>query len=257
MRIVVVIPARLASTRFPGKVLLPISGIPMLEHVRRRALLCEEVDEVVVAACDQEVADMVESFGGRFIMTSSNHKNGTTRVAEALLKIDCSHVILIQGDEPLLLPRHIKVLIEKMRQSSECENVWNLVAKIDTFDELDRHSFVKCSLDINDHILYCYRRSPHFSAFNLQERFVRKMLGVIAFKKEFLLDFIKMDETPIEAAESVEQMRIIESGFKISAVTVSPSLPSINEPCEVDLVLKKLFEDDEQSNLLRHISGCE
>ncbi len=253
MKIVAVIPARLASTRFPRKVLLPISGIPMVEHVRRRALLCKDIDDVIVATCDNEVAEVVKSFGGQVIMTSENHKNGTTRVSEALLNIDCTHVILMQGDEPLLLPRHVSILIEKMRQSSKLESVWNLVAKIDTLSECDKHSIVKCSLGVNNHILYCYRKSPHFSDFNLQEKFVRKMLGVIAFEKNFLLDFVKIDETPIEVAESIEQMRIIEAGFNIAAITVDPALPSINEHGDVDFVLEKLFKDDEQLRLLDHI----
>ena len=108
MKIAAIIPARLKSTRFPNKILLPIEGMPMIEHVRRRALMCPVLSEVIVATCDEEIAEVIRAKGGRVIMTSDSHVNGTTRIAEAVAQVDCSHVILLQGDEPLLLPRHIQ-----------------------------------------------------------------------------------------------------------------------------------------------------
>ena len=111
MKKVVVIPARLNSKRFPNKILFDLKGLPMIEHVRRRALLAKNVEEVYIATCDIEIRDVLEGYGAEVIMTSKNHKNGTTRVAEAVSNINCSNVILIQGDEPLLLPRHLDKMI--------------------------------------------------------------------------------------------------------------------------------------------------
>ena len=112
MKTVAVIPAHLASVRFPEKILFDIHGLPMIEHVRRRALLANSLTEVYVATCDYRIAEVVTSYGGNVIMTNNLHKNGTTRVAEAIADVDCTHVVLLQGDEPLLLPRHIDSVIK-------------------------------------------------------------------------------------------------------------------------------------------------
>jgi 3-deoxy-manno-octulosonate cytidylyltransferase (CMP-KDO synthetase) len=249
MKIAAVIPARLASSRFPRKVLLPIEGLPMVEHVRRRALLCEGLSEVVVATCDTEVADMVASHGGRAVMTADTHQNGTTRVAEAIAAIDCTHVILLQGDEPLMLPRHVQALAAAMRTQPDVP-AWNLVAAVGEADEMDRHSFVKCAVAQPDRILYCFRRSPYFSHFSQHREYARKMLGIIAYRRDFLLQLTALPSSPAEKAESIEQMRILENGFPFHFVEVAPSLPSINEQYELNEVLVSLQCDAEQQALL-------
>lgn len=249
MKIVAVIPARLASTRFPRKVLLPIHGLPMVEHVRRRALLCNAISSVIVATCDEEVANVIKGFGGNVVMTAETHLNGTTRVAEAVESLDCSHVMLLQGDEPLLLPRHLDLLARSIAASPQVE-AWNAIGAIEHPDELDRHSFVKCAISQSGRILYCFRRSPCFSDFSTQQTFVKKLLGIMAYKKDFLLRLTGLPPSPIERAESIEQIRIIEYGFDLQSVQVSPSLPSINEPHEVDAVLNAIRQDGEQSALL-------
>ena len=252
MRIIAVIPARLASTRFPRKVLLPIEGLPMLEHVRRRALLCPDLAEVVVATCDAEIADLVHAQGGTAVMTSHEHQNGTTRVAEAIASIDCTHVVLLQGDEPLLLPRHVEALASAIRAEPDVP-AWNLVGELDNSEEMDRHSFVKCAITEANRVLYCFRRSPFYSEFSSHKAFARKMLGVIAYRKDFLLHLTTLAPSPVETAESIEQMRILENGYSLKYVEVSPSLPSINEPAEVNEVLDLLRKDIEQQSMLQLI----
>jgi 3-deoxy-manno-octulosonate cytidylyltransferase (CMP-KDO synthetase) len=254
MKIAAVIPARLRSTRFPNKILLPIHGLPMIEHVRRRALMCPTLSEVVVATCDVEIAEVVRANGGRVIMTSDSHTNGTTRIAEAVAEVDCSHVLLLQGDEPLLLPRHIEALAEAVIAEPGI-SAWNLVGALEEEEELDRRSFVKCAVVAPHHIIYCFRRSPNFSNFAIQKAFVRKMLGIIAYRKDFLLKLTNLEASPIEIAESIEQMRILENGFSLNYVEVSPALPSINEPCELKEVLDRLLTDREQQDLLKTITN--
>lgn len=249
MKIVAIIPARLASTRFPGKILFHFHGLPMIEHVRRRALLSKAVSEVYVATCDEEIALVIRGFGGKVIMTAKNHANGTTRVAEAVKNIDCTHVMLLQGDEPLLLPRHIDLFAQAM-ESNLHDNAWNATGPIEHESELDRHSFVKCAVGLTDYILYCFRRTPCYSSYDVQRSFVRKMLGIMAFRKEFLLKLIELPASVIEQAESIEQMRIIENGYSMRSVQVSPSLPSVNEPSEADIVLDYIQHNDEQRALL-------
>lgn len=254
MKIAAIIPARLKSSRFPNKILLPIHDLPMIEHVRRRALMCSALSEVVVATCDEEIADVVRANDGRVIMTADSHINGTTRIAEAATQVDCTHVLLLQGDEPLLLPRHVEALAQAIIAEPEV-GTWNLIGALESEDELDRHSFVKCAIAAPHEILYCFRRSPNFSDFATQKTFVRKMLGIIAYRKDFLLRLTELPASPIERAESIEQMRILENGFGLSYVEVSPALPSINEPGELQEVLDCLSVDREQQVLLKVITA--
>jgi 3-deoxy-manno-octulosonate cytidylyltransferase (CMP-KDO synthetase) len=252
MKIVAVIPAHLASVRFPRKILFQIHGLPMIEHVRRRALLSPAIADLYVATCDEEIAAAVRGFGGKVIMTANTHSNGTTRVAEAIQSIDCSHVMLLQGDEPLLLPRHLDVFAQVI-ESDAAGDAWNATGPIEHADELDRHSFVKCAITRTGRILHCFRRSPGYSAFEKQQTFIRKILGIIAYRRDFLLELTRLPPAVIEQAEFIEQMRILENGFGLKSVPVSPSLPSINEPQEADIVLNYLRDNDEQRELLEKV----
>lgn len=252
---VAVIPAHLASVRFPRKILFEFHGLPMIEHVRRRALMCPSLDRVIVATCDDEIASAIRGFGGEVVMTANTHRNGTTRVAEAVKDVECSHVVLLQGDEPLLLPRHIEALVGAMRE--EPDNVaWNATGPIENAEELDRHSFVKCAISPSGRVMYCFRRSPCFSDYENQRRFIRKILGIIAYRKDFLAQITQAQPTPVEQFEFIEQMRIIENGYPLKSVPVEPSLPSVNEPHEAGIVLDYVRENQEQQGLLaRVLSG--
>lgn len=251
MKIVAVIPAHLASIRFPRKILFPFSGIPMIEHVRRRALLADGLN-VYVATCDDEIAQVVEASSGKVIKTYKNHVNGTSRVAEAIAEIDCTHVILLQGDEPLLLPRHVEGLIEKIKLNPEV-HAWNATAPINSHDELDRHSFVKCAVGLEGRILYAFRRSPSHESPAYQINYMRKILGLIAYRKDFLLELIREPSSLMEEVESIEQLRIINSGAKLMSFPVIESLPSVNQLNEVDNVMDYLKNSEEQKILYEHV----
>ena len=252
MKIVAVIPAHLASVRFPRKILFPFYGLPMIEHVRRRALLSGAVSDVYVATCDEEIAKLVRGFGGKVIITANTHTNGTTRVAEAIKDVDCTHVMLLQGDEPLLLPRHIDIFAKAISAEPKGD-AWNATGPIEHEQELDRHSFVKAAISLSGHILYCFRRTPCCSPFSVQKIFIRKVLGIIAYRKDFLLQLMKLPASPIEKAEFIEQMRIIDNGYSLRSVSVSPSLPSVNEPAEAGLILEYIDKNDDQRTLLEQV----
>jgi len=252
MKIIAVIPAHLASVRFPNKILYKFHGLPMIEHVRRRALMSSLIKDVYVATCDKKIADTVEQFGGKVILTSNKHKNGTSRVAEAVVDINCSHVILLQGDEPLLLPRHIDKIAKEIKQDPDTL-AWNATGPIEKSEELDRHSFVKCLVSELGYILYCFRRSPCYSDFEKKQKFMRKILGIIAYKKEFLLHLTSLEESPIEQAEYIEQMRIIENNYKLKSIKINTSLPSVNEPHEAKIVLDYIESSSEQKQILEGI----
>lgn len=252
MKIVAVIPAHLASVRFPRKILFPFHGLPMIEHVRRRALISGAVSEVYVATCDEEIAEVVRSFGGKVLMTGNTHTNGTTRVAEAIKDVDCTHVMLLQGDEPLLLPRHMNIFAKAIA-AEPGGDAWNATGPIEHEEELDRHSFVKCAVSSSERILYCFRRTPCYSTFAVQQTFIRKILGIIAYRKDFLLKLTALPASAIEQAEFIEQMRIIDHGYNLRSISVSPSLPSVNEPAEAGVVLDYIQQNDEQRMLLEQV----
>ncbi len=254
MKIVAVIPAHMASVRFPGKILFPFHGLPMIEHVRRRALLSQAISDVIVATCDEDIASVIRGFGGKVVMTANTHKNGTTRVAEAIKDVDCTHVILLQGDEPLLLPRHVDALADAIRANPRGD-AWNATGPIESAEELDRHSFVKCAVSQSGRIMHCFRRTPGYSSFEQQQIFVRKILGIIAYRKDFLMKVTTLPSAPVELAEFIEQMRILENDYCLQSVPVTPSLPSVNEPHEADVVLEYIWQEPEQKTLLEKISG--
>lgn len=248
-KIVGIIPAHMASIRFPGKILHPFFGHPMIEHVRRRALLSSQIDDVFVATCDEIIAKTVRDNGGNVIMTDCNHLNGTSRVAEAIQGIDCSHVILLQGDEPLLLPSYIDRIVGAILENPNGD-AWNGTGPIESKDDIDRHSFVKCSVSLDNKIMYCFRRGPSHANFDDQKRYIRKVLGVIAYRKSFIEKLVKLPVSNVERYELIEQMRIIENGFILRSVAFADSLPSVNEPEEAKIVIDYVSGDLLQQELL-------
>ena len=251
-----IIPAHMASIRFPGKILFPFFGYPMIEHVRRRALLSKKIADVYVATCDPQIAEAVTDHGGKVILTDDQHNNGTSRVAEAMKEIKASHIILLQGDEPLLLPSYVDTVIDAITHNPDGD-AWNGTGPIEKIEEVDRHSFVKCAVAPDDHIMYCFRRGPSHASIEQQQIYMRKILGIIAFRKEFLQELVRCAPARTEISESIEQMRIIENGHRLMSVPFAESLPSVNEPDEADIVVEYIRNNSSQRALLFQTFGIE
>lgn len=224
----------------------------MIEHVRRRALMADSLRAVYVATCDDEISDVVQAGGGEVIRTSDQHKNGTSRVAEAIGKIDATHIVLLQGDEPLLLPRHVEALANAMNANRDAD-AWNATGDIHEESELDRHSFVKCAVGASDQILYCFRRSPSTAPFDVQVSYIRKILGLFGFTRGSLLAIARAQPSVVETHEFIEQMRILETGRRLMSVPVDVALPSVNEPDEVKIVEAAIKGNAEQRMLLEKV----
>ena len=207
-----------------------------------------------MATCDREISEVVEGNGGKCIMTSASHLNGTSRVAEASLEIDCTHVILLQGDEPLLLPEYVDLMCENILDQPHLD-AWNGTGPLQTEAELDRHSFVKCAINQDSKIMYCFRRSPSFAPLEQQIKTMRKILGIIAFRREYLERLIKLPQALTEVSESIEQMRIIEDGGEFVSVGFQESLPSVNEPHEAEIVEHYLRQNVRQQELFASAFG--
>ncbi len=254
MRIVAIIPARLASSRLPRKPLLSIHGLPMIEHVRRRVIRCRELAEVAVATCDAEIADVVLSYGGKVIMTSPDHPGATDRVAEAMSHCDCSHVINVQGDEVLVLPQDLTEMVRAVA-ADPANAAWNAVGRVESQEELQDPSIVKLVVSGTNRVLFCTRDLSHLK---LNENFdpVRKSIGVMAYSRPFLERYGALSRTPLEIAQAIDQSRIIEHDLNLIAVDFARAYPSINEPREVGMVEQSLREDARQASMLKEILGA-
>ena len=152
----------------------------------------------------------------------------------------------------MLLPRHVDLLAKSIKNNPNGDS-WNATGPIEAEEELDRHSFVKCVISKTGRIMHCFRRSPSYSKFDQQKNYTRKILGIIAYRKDFLIKLTAMDGSEIENAEFIEQMKILEHDFSLQSVSVSPSLPSVNEPHEADIALEYLKNDSEQIELLKEV----
>jgi 3-deoxy-manno-octulosonate cytidylyltransferase (CMP-KDO synthetase) len=246
---VAIIPARMAASRYPGKPLAPIAGLPMIEHVRRRVSLCPSLAAVYVATCDPEIRDAVESFGGTVIMTSPKHERCTDRIEEAARSLSCDIVVNVQGDEPLISPVTLQALIAAV-ETGESEAAC-LIYPIRDEADLDDINTVKAVMGAAGNILYFSR-----SAIPNYRRGVRPPLyeqsGIMAYRKDFLHRFSRMEQTPLEKAESVDMLRILENGSSVKGIIAEPTV-QVDIPGHVPLVEKVLAEDPAQKELFRKI----
>ena len=253
IRVAAIIPARLASHRYPDKPLLQIQGLPMVEHVRRRALLCRGFCDVVVATCDPEIADVVERNGGKVVMTSESHPAATDRVAEAAEGIDCTHVVNVQGDEILVLPVDLERMVSAL-EANPVAPAWNAVGRIQQAHELSDRSVVKCTVSVSGRILFCSRDFSRLSS-NVGPTFepIRRLLGILGYRRDFLRCYGSLTRTPLETAESIDQLRILEHDVALQGVEFSSGYPGINEPRELEMVRAFLHEDSQQKAVLEKV----
>ena len=253
IRVAAVIPARMGSSRFPGKPLLPIHGLSMVEHVRRRALLCGRFSEVVVATCDEEIAREVAGCGGKVLMTSPDHPGATDRVAEAAARLDCTHIVNLQGDELLVLPEDLRKMVAAMEREPDLP-CWNAVASLSDPAELSDRSIVKGLLSVSGRVLFCLRDLCSLTLDPADGfRPAHKILGILGYRKDFLLRYRALERTPYEIAESLDQSRLIEQDVPLKAVFFSKGYAGINERREVDGVLRCLQEDPAQQRVMREV----
>lgn len=252
MKVVALIPARMDSSRFPGKPLAPIAGLPMIEHVRRRVLLSDAVDEVVVATCDRAIVEAVEAFGGRAVMTRDDHERCTDRIEEAARGMDMDIAVLVQGDEPLfdpdLLPGLVRPLLDN--PALPCANI---VTVVHDEAEMQDHDVVKAVLDEQDGVLFFSRAAiPFHQSGPGCTRY--RQTGIAAFRKDFLHAFATLPPTALEVAESVDFLRILGHHHRIQAVIHQHTMQGVDRPHDVDRVEAILKADPRQGELFARIT---
>ena len=217
-RVIAVIPARMGSSRFPGKPLAPLLGRPMVEHVYRRTAACPLLDDVVVATCDQEIYDAVEGFGGRAVMTSPKHERASDRVAEAAEREDADIIVMVQGDEPMIRPEMVTDAVTPLLHDNAVECV-NLAAPIRTIEEARDPNTIKVVIAHNGDALF-FSREPiptlHNRSFTPGQWF--KQVCVIPFRRESLARFAALPPTTLEIAESIDMLRFLQHGVAVRMV---------------------------------------
>jgi 3-deoxy-manno-octulosonate cytidylyltransferase (CMP-KDO synthetase) len=205
------------------------------------------LDEVVVATADKRVAETVLTSGGFVIRTSGEHTNGTECVAEASANLGATHVLLIQGDEPLLLPRHVENMVEAITDNSPMK-AWIATGPISSDRDLDLTSVVKAMVGLDSRIVFLSRRNPSIHGANRQ-KYMRKILGIMAYTHSILQEINNLPPSIIEAQELIEQLRLIENGYPLQSVAMKESTQSVNEPGDVNRVFSALQESKEQQEL--------
>lgn len=256
-RVVAVIPARMGSSRFPGKALLQVHGLPMVEHVRRRAVLSRAFREVLVATCDREIAEAVEGYGGRVLMTSAAHPGALDRVAEAMQQLDCTHVVNVQGDEILVLPSDLQRVVDAVHAHPDTP-AWNAIARVARPEELLDPSIVKVLISLSGRMLFCARRCESIAAEGTSDAAIYRSVGIMAFTRAFLERFVRLTRTPLERSGGMDQLRILEHDLVLHTVLLEQGYPTINEPREVPLVEACFAEDEHQQAVLHQLLiGCE
>lgn len=249
MNIIAILPARMGSSRFPGKPMAKIHGIPMIGHCYYRTRMCKELSETYVATCDQEIYDYIESIGGKAVMTSDKHERATDRTAEAMLKVEevlgnkVDIVVMVQGDEPMVTPEMIEQSIEPMLNDSLI-NVVNLMARMKAVEEFEDPNEVKVVVGLDYNALY-FSREPIPSRKKGADKVpMLKQVCIIPFRREYLLKFNSMPETPLERIESVDMMRILENEERVRMVMTDAETLSVDTPEDLERACKLMNGDE-------------
>lgn len=230
-KITVVIPARYNSARFMGKALAKIAGRPMIYHVYSRAKKSRVADSIIVATDDERIRRCVEDFGGEAVLTSSSHQTGTDRIAEVAKDISSEIIVNVQGDEPLLNPRMIEEAVRPLLVESTASAV-TLMNKIRNPADFTDVSKVKVVVDLFQNVLFMSRACIPYPKTRINYA-VYKQVGLYAFRREYLLRFASMKQTPLELIEGIELLRMLENGHALKAVLTRYSTFGVDTPSDL------------------------
>lgn len=232
-----IIPARYASSRFPGKPLALLAGKPMIQHVCERVAEAKGVGRIIVATDDRRIVDAVDAFGAEVFMTRADHPTGTDRLAEVAAQIDADLIVNVQGDEPLVDPRMIDEAVMPLLQDDAIQ-MGTVAARIDAIDDFYNPNVVKVVCDLNDFALY-FSRAPIPWPRDLQREELAKLLpldqylrhiGLYVYRRQLLLDYPTWPKTPLESLENLEQLRALERGIKLYVAKTAFNCHGVDTP---------------------------
>ena len=246
MKKVIIIPARLDSSRLPKKVLLDLKGKTVLQRVYEQCLKVKNVDGVYIATDSIEIKEVCETFTDKVVITKSTHQSGTDRIGEAVSAIACDIVINVQGDEPFIEPSLIEALVNSFSNSEI--SMSSAMSKINNVKDLQNSNVVKVVVDSQNNALFFSRSMLPFprdvKEISTSNKVLEKCqffrhIGIYGYRKEFLLHYINMKQSPLEKIEKLEQLRALENGFKIKMIETDSSLMGIDTREDYEEALKK------------------
>jgi len=226
-----------------------IHGVPMIGHVYFRTRMCSLVSETYVATCDKEIYDYIIDIGGKAVMTADTHERCTDRAAEAMFIIEketgkkTDIVVMVQGDEPMVTPEMIDQAVRPMIDNSET-NVVNLIARMKTVEEFEDPNEVKVVVNLDSNALYFSREPVPSRKKGINDVPMFKQVCIIPFKRDYLIKFNSMPETPLEQIESVDMMRILEHGENVHMVMTDEDTLSVDTPQDLERVVEMMRHDD-------------
>lgn len=238
----------MGSSRFPGKPMADILGMPMIGHVYMRVKKSKLLNDVYVATCDTEIFNYIESIGGKAVMTSDCHERCSDRCAEAMLKIEEQEntkidiMVMVQGDEPLTFPEMIDEATMPMLGDASI-NITNLIADLKTIAEFEDPNEVKVVVDKNNYALYFSREPIPSRKKGILEVPMKKQVCVIPFRRDFLLEYNQIEPTPLEIIESVDMMRILEHGKKVKMIPTMYQTKAVDTQEDLNRVVAMMLKD--------------
>jgi len=250
MNTIAIIPARMGSSRFPGKPLAKILGVPMVGHVYFRTKMSQTLNEVYIATCDKEIEDYAKSIGAPCIMTKNTHERASDRTAEAMLKVEeqtgkkVDVVVMVQGDEPMVFPEMIDLAVKPMTEDRSIISV-NLMAPIKNVEEHNDPNCPKVVVDKNNFALYFSREPIPSRKKGAKEEDIPKFkqVCIMPFSREGLLKFNELEPTPLEKVESIDMNRFLEHGYKVKMVLEDYETQCVDTPQDLAKVEKMMAND--------------
>lgn len=236
---IAVIPARYDSVRFPGKVLADRTGKPLIQHVYERAVQAKRVSRVIVAADDDRILDAVQSFGGEVVMTRRDHPNGTSRIAEAVAGMEADLIVNVQGDEPDIDPALIDLAVRTLERHGDCP-IATLASPFAADENPADPNIVKVVVDQSGCALYFSRSLIPFDRDNTVRVKPLKHVGLYVYRREFLPNYVSLPPTPLEQAEKLEQLRVLEHGYKIAVAIGEAHFHGIDTPEQYDEFVRRM-----------------
>jgi len=245
MKVTAMIPSRMGSWRFPGKPLCDICGLPMIEHVYKRTAMSKVLHETYMVTCNKEIEEATKKFGGKVIMTPDTFNRCTDRIAYAAEKSGCDAdiIVVVQGDEPLVYPEMIDQAVKPMLEDPSIV-CGCLISKTESAEEFDDRNVIKVVKDNNDFALYLSREGIPSKRLYNKPFDAYKQVCIMPYRRDFLLKFTKLPQTPLETVESVDMLRILEHGYKIKLVETHFKSHSVDVEADRHTVIK-LMEKDE------------
>ncbi|MER0204366.1 3-deoxy-manno-octulosonate cytidylyltransferase (CMP-KDO synthetase) [Nitrosomonas oligotropha] len=243
MKTIAVIPARMGSSRFPGKPIAKILGRPMIEHIYKRVAMSKSLDATYIATCDEEIRQIAEGFGAKVIMTSDTHERASDRVAEAVVYLDADLIVMVQGDEPMTHPDMIDTAVAPFKDDPKLGCV-NLVRKIDhETDYLDANT-IKVVMNQHNDALYMSRRPiPTIAKTGFANTAAYKQVCIIPFRRSTLYQYTHLTPTPLEQLESIDMLRLLEHGMQVKMVPTEYNTQAVDTPEDLARVEKLMAAD--------------